>query len=77
MNSFLKNLSARPLPWLELNAPLTEVVISSRIRLARNLEDEMFPAKMDEIVGLDAMEIFEACSKLPDNERICSLSLTP
>lgn len=76
MNSFLKNLSARPLPWLELNAPLTEVVISSRIRLARNLEDEMFPAKMDEIVGLDAMEIiFEACSKLPDNERICSFEL--
>ena len=76
MNSFLKNLSAQPLQWLSLNAPLTEVVISSRIRLARNLADEMFPSKMDEIKGLDAMEIiFEACSKLPQSERLCSFEL--
>ena len=76
MNAFLKTLSSRPLPWLDLNGPLTEVVISSRVRLARNLQDYHFPEKMDESTGIDVMEtIFETCSRFPEYERIYSFEL--
>ncbi|MBP6124927.1 MAG: protein arginine kinase [Phycisphaerae bacterium] len=38
----LTELSKQPSPWLRESGPLSEVVISSRIRLARNLADYEF-----------------------------------
>ena len=76
MNAFLKALSSRPLNWLGLNGPLTEVVISSRVRLARNLSGHLFPEKLDELAGIDLMEtIFEVCSKFPEYERLYNFEL--
>ena len=36
------------LKWYEINGPESDVVISSRIRLARNLEQYLFSAKLDD-----------------------------
>jgi len=37
-----------PNPWFSLNGPDNDVVISSRIRLCRNLADFLFPVKMSQ-----------------------------
>ena len=47
MKPFLKELAAAPLPWLKSNDETSGIVVSSRIRLARNLKDKQFPAKLD------------------------------
>ena len=44
----INDLTRRPGEWLRGGGPLSEVVISSRIRLARNLEPYMFLSRADE-----------------------------
>ncbi|MBP2662855.1 MAG: mcsB [Firmicutes bacterium] len=57
MANILENLLSEPLtPWLSGSGPEGEIVLSSRIRLARNLNNQPFPgrasvAKLGEIVA--------------------------
>ena len=47
MKSDLSNLIRKPVSWLAPATPEEDIVISSRIRLARNLADMPFPASED------------------------------
>ena len=46
--SVVRELVERPCGWMGTNAPQREIVLSSRIRLARNLSERTFPQRADE-----------------------------
>ncbi len=50
-------------PWMDGSGTMSDVVISSRVRLARNLRDVEFPHRMDEKSARDVMDkVFRAVS---------------
>ncbi|MCM8540160.1 MAG: hypothetical protein NE328_07775, partial [Lentisphaeraceae bacterium] len=66
MNPFLKELSAAPLPWLKSNDSNSGIVISSRVRLARNLKGYQFPRSQDTDLKAEVIDkIFEAFEFMP------------
>lgn len=66
MKAFLKELAAAPLPWLKSNDETSGIVISSRIRLARNIKNWQFPAKLDSDSKAELIDnIFETVEKQP------------
>ncbi|MDD3839501.1 MAG: protein arginine kinase [Clostridia bacterium] len=50
--------------WYEISGPDNDVVLSTRIRLARNLDDIPFPIMMDDIT---AQQVIERCWQALDN----------
>lgn len=66
MKPFLKELAAAPLPWLKSNDETSGIVISSRIRLARNIKNYQFPANLDSDIRAEVVDnVFEIIEKLP------------
>ena len=60
--TILKNSSS---PWMDGSGELGSVVISSRVRLARNLEDVPFPHLLsDNDAGLVLEKVFEAAGRI-------------
>ncbi len=59
--TYLRNLARRPCPWIASEGPFSHTVISSRIRLARNLAGHKFPhwANPDELDSI-GLEIHQA-----------------
>ena len=51
--------------WMNESGPLKDVVLSSRIRLARNLADYPFPSRMDREQGIQAAEA--VCKGIQDS----------
>lgn len=73
----IDDLLKRPGAWLDLGQE-TNIVISSRVRLARNLKDRLFPsrAKDDSLIGvweeidaiLSKLKILRECISIPMDE---------
>ena len=71
MNPFLKELSAAPLPWLKSNDSNSGIVISSRVRLARNLKGYQFPRSQDTDLKAEVIDkIFEAFEFMPKRKDV-------
>ena len=71
MKPFLKELAAKPLPWLQSNDSTSGIAISSRIRLARNIKGRQFPYTLDSDSKVDVIdEVFETIENLPFRKRI-------
>lgn len=49
--------------WMDTNAPDTDIVLSSRVRLARNLSPIPFPHLLDEPRGLQCMKLITEAFK--------------
>lgn len=76
MNPFLKELSAAPLPWLKSNDKNSGIVISSRIRLARNLKGYQFPRSQDSDSKAEVLDkIFEAFEFMPNRKSIAKYEI--
>ena len=66
MKPYLKELASAPLPWLKSNDETSGIVISSRIRLARNINNFQFPQNLDSDSRAEIVDtIFEAVEKMP------------
>lgn len=64
MTTILENLLSEPLtPWLSGAGPEGEIVLSSRVRLARNLKHQPFPARATEA---QLSEILAELKNVPD-----------
>lgn len=62
-NNILKNLLQEPLsPWMKGGSRAGDIVLSSRIRLARNLSGRPFPARADKI---ELRQIVDQLRSLP------------
>jgi len=62
----LADLAARPAPWLAGPAPEGDIVLSSRVRLARNLEGETFAHRVpDDRLGGIRERVVEAAAEVP------------
>ena len=56
----LLELSRRPAPWRRVRGPFSDVVVSSRVRLARNLAGMPFLTKCTERQMQDIVELLRA-----------------
>jgi len=61
-------LNCSSVKWMESTAEQGDIVISSRIRLARNLIDIPFPQRLDQTTGEECLRRIEAAcqGKMPD-----------
>jgi protein arginine kinase len=62
-------------PWMHENGPESEIILSSRIRLARNLDKYQFPSKCNSAVSKDILEDIKAKIFLDGKEDIYGFDL--
>jgi len=55
--------------WMEGKGPYASIVISSRVRLARNLTDYPFPHLQDEKIGREILELGRKAVTSPEMEQ--------
>jgi len=55
--------------WMEGKGPYASIVISSRVRLARNLTDYPFPHLQDEKIGREIIELGRKAVTSPEMEQ--------
>ena len=71
MSPYIKNLSLNHYPWLKKNSFDAPVIISSRARIARNVEGYNFPEKADSDMRSELVDtVFEALEKLPLRKKV-------
>jgi protein arginine kinase len=72
----LRELSARPAGWMNGEGPQADVVLSSRVRLARDLKGVPFPNRADDVARTRLFRrVTEACKDLPGLERASTWNL--
>ena len=71
MNPLIERLALKFYPWLKINSSNSDVVISTRVRIARNIEGFNFPEKADVDTRSEIVDtIFEAVEKLPMRKKV-------
>ena len=68
----LADLAKHTIRWLAPEAPESDVVISSRIRLARNLAEYPFTTKAGEQEKLEIVEMEDAWEADPESDSFCA-----
>lgn len=63
--------------WMDARGPESDIVISSRVRLARNLQQVPFPHLLNETSGRQVMEQVGRALKTSNQSIICGLELVP